>query len=236
MHELVQTDLEELDAVRLLVDVRNRDEPVLVRLVHDRGPNLRRDLQARLRDLVDPHLRVVDTEGRLLTHHGTRLFLRRRRVRETRVEAARVGEAQAGSERARQIRPSGVRLQHQGYFLRTVRADAPGRRDAVVELRPQRLLGRLHRAAVVGVQVDEAWDDRLAGSIDHLRAVRHLDGVARAGRPDAAVVDQDYGVGHGVAAGAVDEPGTDDRQVGGLYRLGISAASREEGDRQERES
>ena len=74
----------------------------------------------------------------------------------------------------------------------------------------------------MGVEVDEAGDNRLAGGVDDLRAVWNLDSVPWAGGTDAAVVDQDDRVGNGVSASAVDELGADDREVGGLYGLGTS--------------
>ena len=139
----------------------------------------------------------------------------------------------AVNARGRSGRPA-FASRHQGHLLRVVRADAPGRRHAVVELCPKRLLRGLDGTAVVGVQIDQPGNDRLAGGVDDLRAVRHRDGVARAGRADAAAIDQDDRVGDRVGAGAVDELGADDRQVG---RLGVGsggAASRQQGDRQER--
>ena len=78
------------------------------------------------------------------------------------------------------------------------------------------------------MKVDEAGDDRFAGGVDDLRAVGHLDGVPRSGRPDASVIDQDDRVGDRFPAGAVNELGADDREVGGLgWRGGGAPTGRE---------
>ncbi len=87
------------------------------------------------------------------------------------------------------------------------------------------------------MQVDEPGDHRLAGRIDDFRGVRHLDGVARTGRPHASVVDQDDRVGDGVAAPAVDELGAHDCQIGGLcVRRRSTATGSENRGHQERDN
>ena len=60
MQEVAEAGLDQLPAVGLLVDVGDGDEAVGDGLLDDGGADLGRDLETRLRHLVDPHLDEVD--------------------------------------------------------------------------------------------------------------------------------------------------------------------------------
>ena len=151
----LEAGLDQLPAVRLLVDVGDGDEAVGDGLVDDGGAHLGRDLQARLRHLVDPHLDEVDPLAGQGADHLARL-VRRGGLLGARVEAARVREAAAGREQARRVGAAGVGLEHQLHLLGVVGADAARGGDAVVELRPHHLQGRVGVGPVVGVHVRRA--------------------------------------------------------------------------------
>ena len=174
-----------------------------------------RDLQARLRHLVDPHLDEVDFLASQRADHLARL-VRRGGLPGAGVEAARVREAAAGGEHARRVGAAGVGLEHQRRLLGVVGADAARGGDAEVELRPQHLQGRVHVAPVVVVHVHQPGDDGLAGGVDDLRARRDPGGGARPGVDDAVVADDDHRIRDRIAARAVDELGADDGQAARL--------------------
>jgi hypothetical protein len=211
--------LEQLYPVGLFVDVGDRDEAILDRLVHNGGSDLWRNLQAGIRHLVDPHLCEVDAKRGLFPHQLAGFFGRGRCVRGARVEAIREGETAARGKRPRQIGPTGVRLQHQGHLLGVIAPDAPGCGHAVVELRLERLLGRRQRPSVVPMQVDQTGNDRFAGGINNLRAQWHLGRRPGAGRVDPSVTDHNDGVGDRRATCAINQLSTNDRKARGRARF-----------------
>ena len=231
VQEILETGLDQLHAIGFLVDVGHRDEAVLDRLLDDRRPDFWRDLESRVRHVVDPHLDEVCAECGLLPNQLACLLFRGGGVRGARVEAVRVREAPAGGERSWQVRPPGVGLEHQGHLRGVVTPDAPRGGHAVVQLRPERPLGRRQISPVVGMQVYQPRDNRLSGRIDDLCALGHGGGVSRTGGLHATVANDDDRVGDRIPAGAVDELGPDDDQARGLagrrWALRTSCESRE---------
>ena len=142
MQEVAQPGLDELSSVRLVVDVSHRHQAVRERLLDDRGADLGRDRDARLRHRVDPHLDEVDALPGQLADHLARFFLSGGLLGEGRVEPGRRGEPAAGREHARRVGPTRVGCEHQRDVVAVVGADAPRRGDAEVELRPELLLDR----------------------------------------------------------------------------------------------
>ena len=212
--EVPQAGLDQLAAVGFVVDVGDRDGAVRHRLVDDGRPYLRRNLQARLRDRVDPHLDEVHAERDLVADQLPRLFFGGRGIPARGVESAGVRESRPRGVGAGGVGAAGG-FEQVGDPLGRIAADAARSGHAVVELRPELLLDLLRSLAIVHVQVHQAGNDRLAGDVERLRAVGHGRRVPRAGAHDAPVADDDHRVGHRRRTGRVNQLRSDERECAG---------------------
>ena len=147
-----------------LDDMRHPDLVVLLRLIHHRGGELRRELGIAAALGVDPHLHEVGALADDLVDLGARLLWRlalRAGFERLRHEAVHHGE----DARAAQV--AGLLPLLELLHVVLVEIHAGRRGHAVERVLPQLRIAR--RRPDVAVAVDDAGRDELSGEIDHLR-------------------------------------------------------------------